>query len=676
MKQDRSTQSGFGLVEWFRTGDYERAEEVIAELSRSGASYLRTQLSWAEYYRPDGPEWYDWLLPKLAQRFELLPCIHYTPPSLSRTGKSSGAPFDLKSYADFIDHALDRYGRHFHHVELWNEPNNLLDWDWREDGEFSLFCEMVGGAAYWAKQRGFSPVLAGPCPFDPSWVELMGERGLLSVVDAVGFHAFPGTWDSEEGPWGGWDMHLGEMRKIVDRHNPEAEIWVTETGYSTWRKDEIEQVSRFSKALDVPAERVYWYAWRDIPPDVPVQEGLWFDLRHYHLGAVRHDGQDKLLARLLSEGGVERVKEIAALAAPQRLARTAPIAITGGSGFIGCNLADSFLEEGRDVLIVDNLSRSGVERNLEWLKSRHGDRVHLALIDVRDNPKLQDVLSDAEAVFHLAAQTAVTTSLVDPVDDFETNARGTLNVLEAVRKANKGAPVIFSSTNKVYGSLDDIELSEDDGRYWPLLPNIAEKGVAEDRPLDFSTPYGCSKGVADQYVLDYAKTYGIPTAVMRMSCIYGPRQLGTEDQGWVAHFLIRALAGEPITLYGDGKQVRDILHVDDAVAAYRLAHRSLEGGGAAGRVYNLGGGTRNAVSLKSLLREIEAAIGRPVPVEHSQWRTGDQRYFVADTGKLERELGWNAEISWQRGVRHLAEWLARERFGGRVLASAPQRVSA
>jgi len=671
-------RNGFGLVEWFRTGDYERAEAIIGELSGSGASFLRTHLSWAEYLTAQGPQWFDWLLPKLSSGFELLPCIHYTPPSMSRTGKSSGAPRDLKSYADFVDHILDRYGSHFTHLELWNEPNNLLDWDWREDGEFALFSEMVGGAAYWAKKRGFKPVLGGPCPFDPSWIDLMGERGVLEVVDAVGFHAFPGTWDSEEGPWGGWDMHLGEMRKILDRYNPEAEIWVTETGYSTWRNDEIEQVSRFSKALQVPADRIYWYSWRDVPPDIAVQEGLWFDPRHYHLGAVRHDGQPKLLARLLSDGGVSRVAEVANLATPHLAKDTAPIAITGGSGFIGSNLAESFLAEGRDVLIIDNLARNGVERNLEWLKSRHGDRVHLALVDIRDRPKLEDALKDADGVFHLAAQTAVTTSLVDPVEDFETNARGTLNVLEAVRKAGRSAPVVFSSTNKVYGGLDDIALIETADRYWPTEARIKDFGVSEARPLDFSTPYGCSKGVADQYVLDYAKSFGLRSAVLRMSCIYGPRQLGTEDQGWVAHFLIRALAGEPIMLYGDGKQVRDILHVDDAVAAYRTVHRSVarDDTRAVGKLFNLGGGPRNAVSLVQLLAEIETLTGRPIPLETADWRTGDQRYFVADTSKLEKQLGWRANVSWPAGVLHLAQWLSSERFGGRGLVPARRRVQA
>lgn len=664
----------YGFVEWFRPGEYERAERVLPELVASGAGYLRTHLSWAEYLAPGGEAWFDWLIPRLGKEIDLLPCVHYTPPSMSRTGRSSGPPRDLKSYADFVDHVLTRYGQHFRHIELWNEPNNLLDWDWREDGDFQLFCEMAGGAAYWAKHRGWKPVLGGPCPFDPYWLSLMGERGVLGVVDAVGFHGFPGTWDSEEGTWGGWDMHLGEMRHILDRYNAGAEIWVTETGYSTWRKDEIEQARRFVKALSVPADRMYWYSWSDVAPDVPVQEGLWFDPRHYHLGAITHDGQPKLLARLLLEGGIARLEEVTRLAAPHVASDAAPIVITGGSGFIGSNLADSLMSDGEDVIIVDNLGRAGVDQNLAWLMERHGNRVHPALGDVRDLRGIEAAFKDAKAVFHLAAQTAVTTSLVHPLDDFEANARGTINVLEAVRKAGRNAPVIFASTNKVYGSLDDLKMLETEDRYVPAQADIRLNGIDETRPLDFCTPYGCSKGVADQYVLDYAKSYGLQTAVLRMSCIYGPRQFGTEDQGWVAHFLIRALSGEPISIYGNGKQVRDILHIDDAVAAYRLVLANI--GAASGQAFNLGGGPRNAVSIRTVLDEIEAASGRAIDTEYGDWRAGDQFYFVADTRKLEQALGWQARVGWNGGIRRLAQWLVEHRFGGASLLQEKRRVSA
>ncbi|TCU09675.1 NAD-dependent epimerase/dehydratase family protein [Rhizobium sullae] len=655
-------QRQYGFVEWFRPGEYERTETVLPDILAAGASYLRTHLSWAEYLAPGGKEWFDWLLPKIGREIDLLPCIHYTPPSLSRTGRSSGAPRVLKDYADFVDHVLTRYGRHFRHIELWNEPNNLLDWDWREDSDFRLFCEMVGAAAYWAKHRGWSPILGGPCPFDPYWLNLMGERGVLNVVSAVGFHGFPGTWDSEASTWGGWDLHLGEMRAILDRHNKDAEIWITETGYSTWRNDEMEQARRFVTALSVPADRMYWYGWRDVPPDVPVQEGLWFDPRHYHLGAVDANNQPKLLARLLTEGGIKRLEEVTRLTTPSLASGAAPIVIAGGCGFIGCNVADSFLRQHEDVIVLDNLSRPGVDQNLRWLKDNHGDRVHPVLADVRDLRGIEPAFADAKAVFHFAAQTAVTTSLLQPIDDFEANARGTINVLEAVRSAGRNAAVIFASTNKVYGNLEDMQMVALDDRYIPLDETIRAHGISEEHKLDFCTPYGCSKGVADQYVLDYAKSYGLPTAVLRMSCIYGPRQFGTEDQGWVAHFLIRALQGEAISIYGDGKQVRDILHVNDAVAAYRAALASIDR--IKGHAFNLGGGPHNSVSIQIVLREIEHLAGRSLHTSHSDWRAGDQLFFVADTRALQKVSGWKAQIKWRAGIRDLHEWLIGNRFGG------------
>ncbi|MBC7137896.1 MAG: NAD-dependent epimerase/dehydratase family protein [Defluviimonas sp.] len=658
----------FGVVEWFRPGEHDRVEQVLAELGAAGASHLRTHLSWAEYLAPGGEDWFDWLLPRLGQAIELLPCVHYTPPSLSRDGRSSGAPRDLKSYADFIDHVLTRHGRHFSHVELWNEPNNLLDWNWREDRDFSLFCEMVGGAAYWVRQRGWKAVLGGPCPFDPWWLHLMGTRGVLAEVAAVGFHGFPGTWDSEEGSWRGWDMHLGEMREVLDRHNPGAQIWITETGYSTWRNDQMEQARRFLNALNAPADRMYWYGWRDLAEDVAVQEGLWFDPRHYHMGAVDRTGQPKLLARLLTAGGVPRVAEITRLAAPHLAGGARPVAITGGSGFIGTNLAHALLRDGQEVMVIDNLSRPGVEENLAWLTAEHGARLHPVPLDIRDERPLAEALRDAAAVVHLAAQTAVTTSLTDPVSDFEVNARGTLNLLEGIRATGREVPLLFASTNKVYGALEDLALEQGPEGYHPADPVLRRRGVSEDRPLSFCTPYGCSKGVADQYVLDYAKSYGMPAAVLRMSCIYGPHQFGTEDQGWVAHFLIRALKGQPITLYGDGRQVRDVLHVSDAVRAYRALLARI--GEVAGRAFNLGGGPGNAVSLRQVLDEIALITGAPARTGFEPWRQGDQLYFVADTGRLQQATGWRAETGWRDGLWHLAGWLRANRGLG---VAAPER---
>jgi len=347
--------------------------------------------------------------------------------------------------------------------------------------------------------------------------------------------------------------------------------------------------------------------------------------------------------------------------------RKKPILVTGGCGFIGSNLADSLLTAGEEVILLDNLSRPGVERNLAWLQERHGSGIHAVIADVREHGRADELVREVAAVFHFAAQTAVTTSMETPLEDFEVNARGTLNVLEAVRKSGRSIPVIFSSTNKVYGNLADLALVALEDQYAPSDDGLRARGIGETRPLDFCTPYGCSKGVADQYVLDYCHSFGIPSAVLRMSCIYGPRQFGTEDQGWVAHFLIRALEGKPITIFGDGKQVRDILHVRDAVAAYRTVLGQI--GKAAGRAFNLGGGPANTVSLQMVLREIARILGRSIRIERADWRPGDQLYFVADTRLLQEELGWGAAVSWRDGLKDLAGWLGRERFGEDGLAT-------
>jgi CDP-paratose 2-epimerase len=347
---------------------------------------------------------------------------------------------------------------------------------------------------------------------------------------------------------------------------------------------------------------------------------------------------------------------LAGLGTPPHSGKASAIVVVGGAGFIGSNLADSFLVEGRDVVILDNLSRPGVVENLRWLQDRYGDLVHPVIEDIRDVKAITPVFRNASAVFHFAAQTAVTTSLARPVDDFEVNALGTVNVLEAIRSVAPQARIIFSSTNKVYGNLSDLQVMQLAERYEPADRAVASHGIGEDQRLDFCTPYGCSKGVADQYVLDYAKSYGLRTAVLRMSCIYGPRQFGTEDQGWVAHFLIRAQRGEPISVYGDGRQVRDILHVQDAVSAYRLLLGQIDA--AQGRAYNLGGGPANAVSILTVLREIEQIMGRKLSVDHSEWRSGDQVYFVADTRRLQRTLGWRSTIAWREGLRDLHDWLA------------------
>jgi CDP-paratose 2-epimerase len=339
--------------------------------------------------------------------------------------------------------------------------------------------------------------------------------------------------------------------------------------------------------------------------------------------------------------------------------RRRPVLITGGAGFIGSNLADRFARESHDVLVYDTLARPGVEANLAWLKRRHSDRISAVIGDIRDETAVADAAADAQAVFHMAAQVAVTTSLVHPQEDFDINLRGTFNLLDALRRRDEGVPLIFASTNKVYGDLGDIVLDRTNDAYVPRDPATRRTGIGETRPLDFHTPYGCSKGAADQYVLDYGRSFGVPTLVMRMSCIYGQRQMGCEDQGWVAHFLIRALRDEPISIYGDGCQVRDVLDISDAVEAYAAAWKRI--GQVQGRAFNLGGGPTNAISLRQLIAHIEELVGRPVKTVFSDWRAGDQRYYVSDTRLAARELGLRPPVPWRRGIAALARWLQEER---------------
>ncbi|HYE33874.1 NAD-dependent epimerase/dehydratase family protein [Methylocaldum sp.] len=332
-----------------------------------------------------------------------------------------------------------------------------------------------------------------------------------------------------------------------------------------------------------------------------------------------------------------------------------PVLITGGAGFVGTNLADRLLDDGIPVLIFDNLWRPGVERNLNWLCATHGDRVQVEIADIRDFHAVQSAVHRARQVFHFAAQVAVTTSIENPIADFEVNLRGTFNVLEALRSTRNPPPLVYTSTNKVYGDLGNLAVHRRGDRYMPLDEATAKNGVGEDRPLDFHSPYGCSKGGADQYILDYARIYELPAAVFRMSCIYGPHQHGTEDQGWVAHFLIRALQDQPITIYGDGLQVRDVLFVEDLVRALRLAGDNIDR--LRGQVFNIGGGPAKTTSLIELVDLIEELHGRRPELEFAPWRTGDQKYYVSDTRKLNRAAGWQPEVTVRDGVAATYEWL-------------------
>ena len=334
------------------------------------------------------------------------------------------------------------------------------------------------------------------------------------------------------------------------------------------------------------------------------------------------------------------------------------IFITGGAGFIGSNFARHRILMGDQVTIFDNLSRRGAESNLEWIRTEtSGSQFEFIKGDVRDYDHLAAVLGSHDVVVHLAAQVAVTSSVTDPAYDFGVNAAGTFNVLESVRQSGRHPLVIYASTNKVYGEIENIAVEEEEQRYrFSDLP----KGVSETQLLDFHSPYGCSKGCGDQYVRDYSRIYGFPTVVFRQSCIYGQRQFGVEDQGWVAWFIIAAVLGQPISVYGDGKQVRDILHIDDLVAAYNQAVERVERPG--GEIFNIGGGPQNAIAIwREFGPILEEIHGKRIPITFGDWRPGDQKIYISDISKAKQILGWEPRINVKEGIARLYRWVTENR---------------
>lgn len=327
--------------------------------------------------------------------------------------------------------------------------------------------------------------------------------------------------------------------------------------------------------------------------------------------------------------------------------------IVGGAGFIGVNAAEHYAQSGHAVTILDNLSRQGTANNLKWIQTEHPS-VRFVRADIRtDQTLLETEIAQCDVLLHLAAQVAVTTSVVDPRTDFEINALGTLNVLEAARCAPRPPILLYSSTNKVYGAMEDVPVICEGNRY--AYQNLSH-GVAEEQPLDFHSPYGCSKGAADQYVRDYSRIYGLRTVVLRQSCIYGPHQFGNEDQGWIAWFLRCALLGNPVTIFGDGRQVRDVLDVGDLIAAYDAAIKNIDR--SSGRVYNIGGGPANTLSLLETVDLLEKTNNSKLDHSFSDWRPGDQRIFVTDVGRAWRELGWTPEVSPKHGIARMRTWMA------------------
>lgn len=332
--------------------------------------------------------------------------------------------------------------------------------------------------------------------------------------------------------------------------------------------------------------------------------------------------------------------------------------ITGGAGFIGSNYADRCISRGEKVVIFDNLSRHGAKTNLDWLRQKHGEKsFQLVVGDVRHAEEIKAAAHEARRIVHLAAQVAVTTSVTDPRNDFEINAMGTFNTLEAARLSGNHPSFVYSSTNKVYGGMENVKVIEKETRYdYADLP----LGASEEQILDFHSPYGCSKGTGDQYVRDYARIYDLPTTVFRQSCIYGLRQFGVEDQGWVAWFIIAAITGHPISIYGNGKQVRDILFVDDLLNAYDAALQHPDK--AAGQIFNVGGGRENTISVwLEFAPMLEKLLGKKIEVSWGDWRPGDQPVYISDIRKAQQVLGWSPKISAQEGITRLFNWVKENR---------------
>lgn len=650
-----STVPQIGILEWFYINDFARAEQTVNKLKNLGVKELRTGISWSEYNMPEGREWYDKLIPYLAENFNLLPCFLHTPPSIGIVPEKFSPPGDPGAYATFIDLFIKLHGKSFEYVELWDEPNNRGKYDYTLDSSYDIFSQMIISAARIARQYGKKTVLGGISPIDPGFIIRMGEKQVLKHIDVVGIHGFPDVFDSH---WRSWEESIDSIQNALNQFKSKAEIWITQTGYSTWRYDERVQVEKFIKVLTTPVKRVYWHALNDIPFHIAATAGLHNDEREYHFGMITEDGAQKLLYRLWDSGGIKNViKNQWMTSFMTKTFRSSgdPVLVTGGAGFIGTNLTNRLIKLGHPVYIYDNLARPGVENNLKWLKQHHKNKLNIIIADIRDRFALEQAVKNVSHVFHLAAQVAVTTSLVNPAHDYSVNARGTVNLLEAIRKSDHKPSLIFTSTNKVYGNLGDIDIVKNTTRYLPGDNFLNKNGINELRRLDFHSPYGSSKGAADQYVLDYARSFGLKNVVFRMSCIYGEHQFGTEDQGWVAHFILKALRNENIVIYGDGMQVRDVLFAEDLVEAFLLAWKDIDK--FQGEAFNMGGGPRNSISLLELIDLLENLLGRPVQRSFDEWRKGDQKYYISDTSKFRNATGWKPLIPVKEGIRILYDWL-------------------
>lgn len=649
-RQSQKIESGkaIGVTVCFRPGDQPHAEQILADLRTLGIAHVRTPLSWAECQPPSECAWYDWLIPTIARQAELLPCLAYTP------GSADSDVHGLGKYRDFLELIVARFSNHFDWLELSVDldgrsgPEELTDTAW--EGLRQAFID----TAAWIKRQGKKTIFAVAAHCASRAFARVYSPDLLRHSDAIGVcDSGAMIRDRLHG-----DSCAAQLHTLLKEQESSPEVWITDTGFSLPRYNDHQQLRTLLDIVDAPAERIYWRATPphvdsgETAPHAPCVEG-----HACHTGLRRSDGAPTLLFRLLQDGGVEKIRSTLRLAARPASMRATPdlVLITGGAGFIGTNLADRLLTKGVPVLIYDNLARPGAERNLHWLFDRHRDGLEFEFADVRDCRMLRRALHRTAQVLHLAAQPALGTSLRHPIEDYEVNSCGTLSLLEELRLQAHRPPLIFTSSSKVYGTLSTIRLKKEHTRYEPEDRAVRHNGIGEEQALEFSSPFACSKGGAEQYVLNYAKSYGLPAMALRVGTVYGTHQSGDQEHDWIAYLLRRTLQEQPITIYGDGLQVRDVLHVDDLVDAILLAQQHMTKG--AGQVFNVGGGPGNTVSLRELIDLIEIVHGHAPLVCYQDWRPDDQRYYVSNISKFTAMTGWIPRMDVGDGIRRLYAWI-------------------
>lgn len=616
-----------GLLEWFVVNEHERVERVLADMNRLGVAHLRTGVSWADWHTDEGQAWYRWLLPRLARDVQVLPCVLYTPPSMGLIAATSSPPRETKPYADFLDLLISDFGEHFEWVELWNEPNNLSEWNWTLDPGWRIFSKMIIGAGYWARHRGKKVILGGASPIDPAWFDVMCRRGVIEHVDAVGIHGFPGTW---EATWQGWPFHVQRVRDTLEARGHQRPIWITETGFSTWRHDELRQIEHYLNTINAPVQRVYWYAMDDLDPDRATVDGFHSDEREYHFGMKRHDGSEKLLFRLRAESGDdERIRHVGSLnsSVSKEALADADALIIGGAGFIGSQLAKRLLLDGQRVRILDNLSSPGVEHSIIQFTAEFGSKVQVDFADVRNRAAIKRTVRGAKCVYHLAGCACDGPS---PTAAFEVRARGTLNLLEALREMPDPPPLIYAAR--------------------------------EAHSESTNPPHDCAMRYAEQLVRAYAHSYGLKAVALRMGCIYGPRPRELQDRCPVTGLMIAALQGKQLPLDDDEAHVLNLLYIDDLVAALLAARKRIEllSGGA----FDIHGARAGSLCREDLSQHIETVLGQRAEVRHRTSVSAAKVHRAAHADSFEATTGWSPAIELSEGLQRLYDSITQERSTG------------